>query len=238
MTKQTKLNQLRKAVPQSVRWLTAMCTIVTLTACAQEAKVESDLKIHRLESETTSPYDAFAYLNRVPDLNEGEDPKSYAGTVLLSRLANEEGRILIKIVDGFDRSAYYGYKAFMRYWPEDEWGMGACVVCHHPPNFADAGDKKYVVDSSGKAKAVPALRDTELSKKELKTIIQNKIKLAEMARAGKADNIDETYKLMQLSETDVEGIANFIRSLISTPKESYRDLILSATILDTTDIYN
>ncbi len=238
MTKQIEHNQLRKAIPQSIRWLTAMCMMVTLSACAQEGKVESELKIHRLESESTSPYDAFAYLNRVPDLNEGEDPRSYAGTVLLSRLANEEGRILIKIVDGFDRSAYYGYKSFMRYWPEEKLGIGACVTCHHPPNFADAGDKKYIVDSSGKAKAVPELRNTKRSKKELKAIIRKKIELAEMARAGKADNIDESYKLMKLSESDVDGIANFIRSMISTPKEGYRDLILSATILDTTDVYN
>jgi hypothetical protein len=218
--------------------------IVTLTACAQEANVESELKIHRLESETTSPYDAFAYLNRVPDMNEGEDPKTYAGTVLLSRLANQEGRIEVKIVEGFNRSAYYGYKSFMRYWPEDvlgtdkKLGIGGCVVCHHPPNFADAAGKKYVVDNSGNAKAVPSLRNLKRSKKEIKAIIEKKIKLAEMARAGKADYIDESYKLMQLSESDVDGIAEFIRSLISTPKEGYRDLILSPTILDTTDVYN
>jgi hypothetical protein len=238
MTEKTKLNQLRKELPQSIRWLTAICMIVSMTACAQDAKVESELKIHRLDSENTSPYDAFAYLNRVPDINEGEDPKTYAGHVLLSRLANEEGRILIKIVDGFNRSAYYGYKSFMRYWPEEDLGMGGCVVCHHPPNFADAGDKKYIVDSSGIAKAVPPLRNTKRSKDELKAIIEKKIKLAEMARAGKADNIDESYKLMKLSTSDVDGIAEFIRSMISTPKEGYRDLILSATILDTTDVYN
>ncbi len=237
MTRKTKLSQLRKAVPQSVRWLTAMCMMVTLSACAQEANVESDLKIHRLESDTTSPYDAFADLNRIPALNEGEDPKTYAGYVLLSTLTNSEYRIVLKVVDGFDRSAYYGYKAFLRYWPKEENGIGACITCHHPPNFADAGDKKYVVDSSGVAKAVPVLRNTKRSKKELKAIIQKKIKMAEMARAGKADGVDETYKLMQLSESQVEDIANFIRSMISTPKEGYRELILNATTLDTTDAF-
>ena len=75
--------------------------------------IEQKTGIHRLENERRSPFDAFIYVNRIPDHSEeGEAAAQFAGRIL-GRLANQEGRVLLKLPNGMNRSAYNGFKTFL-----------------------------------------------------------------------------------------------------------------------------
>jgi hypothetical protein len=202
---------------------------------AQEPTVEEELHVHRLKSGSTSPYDAFAYSNRVAGAPEdGQTPVEYAGNIIFSRLANIEGRIQLKVVKGFDRAEYLGYKSFLRAWPESEGiAVGNCVVCHIPPTFSNSAT--YVVDESGEAKAAPTLRNLKKTDAELKAILEKKVEMANKARAG-GTKIDEAYALIQLTDADVDNLVKFLQSLNEVPEDHFRQLIVEATILDTSDM--
>jgi len=212
----------------------AAIIILAFSIQALAQNPEEDLSIHRLAAETTSPYDAIAYLNRIPlEPSEGQTPVQYAGAVIYSRLSNIEGRVQVKILEGFDRDAYFGYKSFMRAWPDPGQGIGNCVSCHTPANFTD--DAKHIVDDSGEAKITPSLRNHKKSDKELEAIIRQKLLMAKKARDGSA-KIDEAYKVIELKESDVKEMVRFLQSLNEVPKETFRKIIVEAEILDTTDI--
>jgi hypothetical protein len=193
---------------------------------AQDKTVEEELHIHRLKAGTTSPYDAFTYLNRVADKpTTGETPVEYAGNVIFSRLANTEGRIQLKVVKGFQRPEYLGYKSFMRAWEETEGtAVGNCVVCHTPSTFGGTD-----------AKPAPPLRNLKKSNEELKKIVLQKVAMAEKARGGDT-KIDEAYKLVRLSEQDVDNMVAFLQSLNELPHDEFRQIVVDATILDTSDM--
>ena len=235
------LNRCRSAVSQSQLLAVVSLTAVTLAcfgqAQAQESSIEENLKVHRITTDTTSPYDAFAYINRVPtEPSEGETVVGFAGMVIFSRLGNQEGRIEVKLVEGIDRSGYLGYKTFMRAWPDEENGVGNCVVCHTPPGFTNG--KKYITNEFGVANIVPSLRNLRKSDKEIETIIQQQVKMSELARAGEAKDIEEAYAIIRLGESDVKDLISFISSLNEVSKEKFRDIILKAEVLDTSDLLN
>ncbi len=190
---------------------------------AQEKSVEEELHVHRLKSGETSAYDAFAYLNRVSAApTQDETPVQYAGNVIFSRLANTEGRIQLKVVKGFQMPEYLGYKSFLRAWEETEGtAVGACVVCHTPAKFGGTD-----------AKPAPSLRNLKKSNEELKKIVQQKVALAEKAKAGDA-KIDQAYKLLVLDEKDVDNLVAFLQTLNELPHDEFRQIIVDATILDT-----
>lgn len=109
--------------------------IAAPSALTQDESAEERLHVHRYGSKYTAPYDAFQYLNRINAApNEDETPQEYSGRVF-GRLANQEGRILLKIPEGYDRDTYEGYKTFMRTFGENS--VGNCVTCHTPPDFTD-----------------------------------------------------------------------------------------------------
>ena len=200
----------------STMWLTSRIH-------AQEPTVEEELHVHRLKSGETAAYDAFAYLNRVPLApTEGETVVEYAGNVIFSRLANIEGRIQLKVVKGFDMPEYLGYKSYLRAWPDEEGvAVGNCVVCHTPPKFGGTD-----------AKPAPSLRNLKKSDEVLKQIIQGKIEMAKKAQAGDT-KVDEAYKLVVLSDKDVDNMVAFLKSLQELPHDKFRQIIVEATILDT-----
>jgi len=195
----------------------------TQQSFAQDKSVEEELHVHRLKSGETSAYDAFAYLNRVSAApTKDETAVQYAGNVLFSRLANTEGRIQLKVVKGFDMPEYLGYKSFLRAWEETEGtAVGSCVVCHTPAKFGGTD-----------AKPAPSLRNLKKSNEELKKIIQQKVALAEKAKAGDT-KIDEAYKLLILSDKDVDNMVAFLQTLNELPHDEFRQIIVDATILDT-----
>ncbi len=100
-----------------------------------DKSIEEKTKIHRLDTKQRSPYDAFIYVSRIPaKADEGEQPEDFAARIF-SRLANQEGRILIKLPQGMTRDAYLGYKTFLR--TDAKASNGNCVACHTPSAFTD-----------------------------------------------------------------------------------------------------
>ena len=111
-----------------------------------EKSIEQKTKIHRLDTQERAPYDAFTYLNRIPaKADEGEDILDFTARVY-SRLANQEGRILIKLPQGMTREAYLGYKIFLS--TDAKVSNGNCVTCHAPDKFTDFKLHKLNADSS------------------------------------------------------------------------------------------
>lgn len=92
-----------------------------------------------------SAYDAIMFLNRIQEGLAGEEdtPQELSGR-MFGRIANEEGRVLIKFPAVYDEDAYQGLKTFMRVTPTwsssiegEETNIGNCIACHVPPRFTD-----------------------------------------------------------------------------------------------------
>lgn len=92
-----------------------------------------------------SAYDAIMFLNRIQEGLAGEEdtPQELSGR-MFGRIANEEGRVLIKFPAVYDEKAYQGLKTFMRVMPTwsssiegEEANVGNCIACHVPPRFTD-----------------------------------------------------------------------------------------------------
>ena len=82
---------------------------------AQEKSIEEQTKVHRLESSQRAIFDAFTYVNRIPEVvEEDESPLQLAGRIF-GRLGNQEGRILLKLPPGMDKESYLAFKTFYRY---------------------------------------------------------------------------------------------------------------------------
>ena len=90
--------------------------------------VEKKTKIHRLASTRRSVFDAFVYINRLPEVPyEDESSVEFSGRIF-GRLANQEGRILLKSPPGMSKLAYEGFKTFIQY--EGDQRVGNCAACH------------------------------------------------------------------------------------------------------------
>lgn len=98
-----------------------------------------------IRTQNTSPYDALTYLNRFNEglSGEGDTPEALSGRIF-GRIANQEGRVLIRFPNVYDEEAYQGLKTFFRViptWSSSVVGMeeniGNCIVCHVPPKFTD-----------------------------------------------------------------------------------------------------
>ena len=200
--------------------------LLALSACTPETKP----KVHRLVSARRAIYDAFVYVNRIPEKpEEGEAPIDLAGRIF-GRLANQEGRVLLKLPAGMDRNSYLAFKTFFRY--EGKKQVGNCAACHSPEEFADS--KTHVVTKGGKPTATPSLRNLKMGKEDLGKVILAKIAASRQKQAGEADEIDDAYSIMRLDEADVPGLVAYLNLLIDVPDDKFRDLILEATVLDTT----
>lgn len=98
-----------------------------------------------VKTNNSSAYDAFVYLNRLMEglATENDTPQDLSGR-LFGRIANQEGRVLIRFPNVYDEDKYQGYKTFMRViptWSSSVEGMeeniGNCIACHVPPKFTD-----------------------------------------------------------------------------------------------------
>ncbi|MGY8676057.1 MAG: hypothetical protein ACKVHO_26095, partial [Verrucomicrobiia bacterium] len=106
-----------------------------LSAADKPKTIEAKTKIHRLNNARRSAFDAFVYVNRIPEApKEGEFPEDFAGRIF-GRLANQEGRILLKLPPSMDRRAYFGFKTFLG--SEGDAKVNNCVSCHSAPDFTD-----------------------------------------------------------------------------------------------------
>ena len=200
--------------------------LLALSACTPETKP----KVHRLVSARRAIYDAFVYVNRIPEKpEEGEAPIDLAGRIF-GRLANQEGRVLLKLPAGMDRDSYLAFKTFFRY--EGKKQVGNCAACHSPEEFADS--KTHVGTKGGEAVATPSLRNLNLGRKDLEKVIHGKIAASRLKQSGEADEINGAYSIMRLGKEDVPGLVAYLRLLKDVPDDKFRGLILEATVLDTT----
>ena len=96
--------------PRSRGPKTSVTTAKKKKTTEKKQSIEEKTKIHRLSSNQRADYDAFVYVNRIPEKpEEGESAKDLAGRIF-GRLANQEGRILLKLPPGMNRESYLGFK--------------------------------------------------------------------------------------------------------------------------------
>ena len=185
--------------------------------------IEEKTKIHRLNTKQRSAYDAFIYVNRIPaKADEGEMPQDFSARIF-SRLANQEGRILIKLPKGMTREAYLGYKTFLN--TDAKVSNGNCIACHAPEKFTDL--KKHVVNQNGKALPTPSLRNLAKDKVNIAKMLQSKL------AAAKKPDVSKDYKLMKLNKTDLTHLEAFLKQMNDVDDKTFRELILKSNVLDT-----
>lgn len=174
-----------------------------------QKSMEEKTEIHRLDSPKRAPFDAFVYVNRIPDkLREGESPKDFAGRIH-GRLANQEGRIQLKLPPGLDLAAYDGFKSFLG--SEGNPAISNCMACHSGPEFL-----------AGKG----SLRNHKKNDGELQAIIRGK-----MAKAAAGD---QAYAGLEITDAEVAGLVSFLQSLNDVSDKRFRDLVLEARVTDVT----
>ena len=165
--------------------------------------------VHRLDSPKRAPFDAFAYVNRIPDKpHEDESPRQFAGRIH-GRLANQEGRIQLKLPPGMDRAAYDGFKTFLG--SEGNPRITNCFMCHSAPEFV-AGEG--------------SLRNLKQTEAELASIIRGKM--------AKAADGAEGYAGLKIDDGEVAALVSFLQSLNDVSDERFRNLILEAKVTDVT----
>ena len=175
----------------------------------RQKSMEEKTGIHRLDSPKRAPFDAFVYVNRIPDkAREGESPKDFAGRIH-GRLANQEGRIQLKLPPGMDLTAYQGFKSFLG--SEGNPAISNCMACHNGPEF-----------SAGKG----SLRNHKKTGAELQAVIRRKM--------AKAAGGDQAYAGLEISDAEVTGLVSFLQSLNDVSDKRFRDLVLEAKVTDVT----
>ena len=164
----------------------------------------SNKRVHRLESSFRSPFDAFLYVNRIPSKLESDETHDDLAGRVLGRLANQEGRILIKLPPGMDKNSYEGFKLALE--THNDSGVGSCFACHHLPSLSDVTAKQ----------PVPTLRNLKLARDRLKDVL-----------------VSEVHRKIAFDEQDINRLHSLLKSLIDVSDDKFRELILKATVLDT-----
>ena len=167
------------------------------------AEASSTPKVHRLETTFRSPFDAFLYVNRIPtELEQGESPAELAGRIL-GRLANQEGRVLVKLPPKMDLMGYEGFKFVLEESAAES--IRGCLQCHSLPKLGR-------VDSTP---PIPSLRNRSLSPAELKRALSTKV-----------------HRATAMSMTELDQLHAFMNTLSDLPDNDFRNSILKATVLD------
>ena len=167
------------------------------------AEASSTPKVHRLETTFRSPFDAFLYVNRIPtELEQGESPAELAGRIL-GRLANQEGRVLVKLPPKMNLMGYEGFKFVLEESAAES--IRGCLQCHSLPKLGR-------VDSTP---PIPSLRNRSLSPAELKRALSTKV-----------------HQATAMSMTELDQLHAFMNTLSDLPDNDFRNSILKATVLD------
>ena len=193
------------------------------TVRADDKSIEQKTKIHRLDTKERAPYDAFIYLNRIPAKADEDEALLDFTARVYSRLANQEGRILIKLPQGMTREAYLGYKTFLS--TDAKVSNGNCVACHAPEKFTDL--KLHTLNVDSPPRPTPSLRNLAKRKVNIVKALQAKL------TAAKAPDAPKDYQLIKLNKDDLTHLEAFLRQLNDVDDKKFRQLILKATILDT-----
>ena len=199
-----------------------------LWAAEKEGALEAQPRVHRLTSAKRAPFDAFVYANRIPESpGPSESSTDFAGRIF-GRLANQEGRVLLKLPPGMDGQAYFGFKKFLG--SEGDRQTGNCVTCHTPAEFADG--KRHVVTKGGPAVATASLRNLKARKVDVEKVVKAKLAASRLKKSGQAEEIDDAYGRINLSEADIPDLVGFMNSLEDVADAEFRNLILDARVFD------
>ena len=175
-----------------------------LSPTAKKGRTEKEMKVHRLETEKRSPFDAFAYVNRIPLERESDETTDDLSGRILGRLANQEGRVLVKLPPGMNRDAYLGFKIALD--SAQARHAGNCFSCHQLPDCSLATSKPVT----------PSLRNTFYSIKQLQQFMKT-----------------DSHRNLQLDEGDRTQLLALLKTLSDVSDTEFRNLILNATVLDT-----
>lgn len=190
--------------------------------------VEKKTKIHRLASTRRSVFDAFVYINRLPEVPyEDESSVEFSGRIF-GRLANQEGRILLKSPPGMSTLAYEGFKTFIQY--EGDQRVGNCAACHTLPDFTDG--RSHSVQPRMVKVPTTSLRNMNKSSQALRAIINQKIEYAKIKQKGDAPKTSDLYSTIRLDQNDVSALVAFIKLLHDVPEQMFRQLILDSEVFD------
>ena len=206
--------------------MAVFCVFIAFSAVfltADDKSIEQKTQIHRLDTKERAPYDAFIYLNRIPaKVDEGEEILDFTARIY-SRLANQEGRILIKLPQGMTREAYLGYKTFLS--TDAKVSNGNCVTCHAPEKFTDL--KLHTLKADSPPHPTPSLRNMAKRKVNIAKALQAKLFAAKDADAPK------DYRNIKLNKNDLKHLEAFLKQLNDVDDKTFRELILKAKILET-----
>ena len=179
--------------------------------------VEKKTKIHRLASTRRSVFDAFAYINRLPDAPYDEESSEEFSGRIFGRLANQEGRILLKAPPAMSRRAYEGLKIFLRY--EGDTSVGNCAACHTFPDFTDGRSHSI---QTGMAKVpTTSLRNLNKNPQALREIINQKLNYSQSKQNRNASEMSDAYSIMRLNPDDVSSLIAFIKVLQDVPEQQF-----------------
>ena len=104
----------------------------------------------------------------------GEETITDVAGRIFGRLANQEGRVLLKLPPGMDSDAYRGFKMFLR--SDGSTGTGNCVACHSLPDFTDLQSH---TEPTGSTVPTPSLRNRSFSDAQLTEKISQKLTWSE-----------------------------------------------------------
>jgi hypothetical protein len=161
-------------------------------------------EIHRLQSKQRSSFDAFAYINRIPVEPEKDETTDDLTGRILGRLANQEGRVLVKLPPAMSRQAYEGFKVTLE--SDLETNSGRCITCHQLPNLGRTATPS----------PVPSLRNHSYSIERLREVMDNK-----------------THRSIELDKRRLEQVHAFLQTLTDIPDKQFREQIIKANVLDT-----
>ncbi len=154
-------------------------------------------------------FDAFAYVNRIPTFPGKDESQDSLAQRILSRLANQEGRILVKLPPEMNHYTYNGFKLAVE--GVNSTTSGRCIGCHQLPGFAG---KSNVGDD------VPSLRNKTYSLPRLEALLQN-----------------QTHQHIKLDKTQRIELLALIYSLKDLSDDEFRRAVLESTVLDTSGDY-
>lgn len=163
------------------------------------------VRVHRLKSSYRSAFDAFLYVNRIPTETEQAETHAELCDRIMGRLANQEGRVLIKLPPLLDRQAYDGFKIALD--GRKQKNSGRCFHCHQLPNL----------DQPKADPLVPTLRGPAITKQQLAEVLGN-----------------ATHQDIQLNDSGLSDIASLLRALTDLPHQQFRQQILDAKVMNHT----
>lgn len=215
----------------------------------QREESRGTAKLDTVFTEYTSAFDAMLYMNRFDEGFDpaGDTPKALSGRIY-SRIANQEGRVLIRFPNIYEEEAYQGFKTFYRVIPtwssgstvNTEENTGNCIGCHHPPDLSDGKLHNFLASQDPKDDSLaevktPGLRFVQaegrtMQNKSYKTVgdaIKQHIRTSDLAKAGKLPDADPEFLTMNISEKDIPQLEAFLATLGDVPPEEYRDYRIS-----------